>query len=171
MARPSLELIASAQGGDAAALASLLAAAQPDIRRYARVTCNAADVDDAVQDALCVLHRHVGGLRATRAFWAWMFAVVKRECIRLTRRAFGRTVPVESLEDDVRFATRPEHELRLDLASAIDALPPHYREVLLLRDIEEFTIDEIAMRLTTTRETVKARLRRARVLVREYLDA
>ena len=58
MPRPSLELIASAQGGDAAALAALLAAAQPDIRRYARVTCTAADVDDAVQDALCVLHRH-----------------------------------------------------------------------------------------------------------------
>jgi len=96
---------------------------------------------------------------------------VKRECIRLTRRAFGRTTPIESLEDDLRFAARPEHELRLDLANAIDALPLHYRQVLLFRDIEEFTIDEIAIRLTTTRETVKARLRRARALVREYLEA
>lgn len=171
MTRPSLELIASAQGGDAAALASLLAAAQPDIRRYARITCTAADVDDAVQDALCVLHRHVGSLRAVGAFWGWMFQVVKRECIRLTKRALGRAVPIETIEDDARFAVRPEHELRLDLANAIDALPTHYREVLVLRDIEELTIDEIAARLTTTRETVKARLRRGRTFVREYLGA
>jgi RNA polymerase sigma-70 factor (ECF subfamily) len=170
MPRPSLELIASAQGGDAAALASLLAVAQPDIRRYARVTCSAADVDDAVQDALCVLHRHVGSLRAVSAFWAWMFQVVKRECIRLTRRALGKAAPIETVEDDARFATRPEHDLRLDLSAALQSLPPHYREVLLLRDIEELTIDEIAAQLATTRETIKARLRRARALVREYLE-
>ena len=40
----------------------------------------------------------------------------------------------------------------------------------MLRDIEELTIDEIAGRLAETRETVKARLRRARALVREYLE-
>ena len=171
MPRPSLELIASAQGGDAVALASLLAAAQPDIRRYARVTCSAADIDDAVQDALCVLHRHVGSLRAVGAFWGWMFQVVKRECIRLAKRALGKAAPIETIEDDTRFAARPELELRLDLANAIEALPEHYREVLVLRDIEELTIDEIATRLTTTRETVKARLHRARGLVREYLEA
>ena len=171
MVRPSLELIASAQGGDAAALASLLAAAQPDIRRYARVTCSAADIDDAVQDALCVLHRHVGSLRAVGAFWGWMFQVVKRECIRLARRAIGKATPIETIEDDARFSTRPEHELRLDLANAIEALPEHYRRVLVLRDIEELTVDEIAARLATTRETVKARLHRARALVREYLES
>ena len=169
MPRPNLQLIASAQGGDATALASLLAAVQPDIRRYARVSCSAADIDDAVQDALCVLHRHVGSLRAVGAFWSWTFQVVKRECIRLAKRALGRAAPIETIEDDARFASRPEHELRLDLANAIEALPGHYREVLVLRDIEELTIDEIATRLASTRETVKARLHRARALVREYL--
>lgn len=171
MPRPSLELIALARGGDIAALSTLLAAAQPDIRRYARQTCSAADVDDAVQDALFVLHRHVGNLRAVGALWGWMFQVVKRECIRLAKRALGKSAPIETVENDIRFATRPEPELRLDLANAIDALPPHYREVLVFRDLEELTIDEIATRLSTTRETVKARLHRARAMVREYLDS
>jgi len=170
MARPSLELIASARGGNPDAIASLLVAAQPDIRRYARSTCTAADVDDAVQDALCLLHRQIGSLRVVRAFWGWMFAVVKRECIRLTRRATGRTEPLETIENDTRFSTRPEIELRIDLSAALQSLPAHYRDVIALRDLEELTIDEIAARLATTRETVKARLRRARVLVREYLD-
>ena len=170
MARPSLDLIASAQGGDTDAIALLLVAAQPDIRRYARTTCSAADVDDAVQDALCLLQRHIGSLRIVGAFWGWMFAVVKRECIRLTRKAMGRTDPLESIQDDARFATRPEIDLRIDLSAALQSLPPHYRDVIVLRDLEELTIDEIAARLATTRETIKARLRRARALVREYLE-
>ena len=45
----------------------------------------------------------------------------------------------------------------------------HYREVILLRDIEELSIDEIASMLGLTRESVKARIHRARLLIREYL--
>jgi RNA polymerase sigma-70 factor (ECF subfamily) len=167
---PDIELIDSARGGDAGAIAALLAAAQPDIRRYARATCRTADVDDAVQDALCLVHRHVGSVRVVTAFSGWLFAVVKRECLRLARKVKGTSVPVETIKDDLRFATRQTPELRLDLAAAIQSLPAHYRETILLRDLEEMTINEIAARLETTRETVKARLHRARALVREYLD-
>jgi RNA polymerase sigma factor (sigma-70 family) len=167
---PPATLIASAQSGDAQAIASLLAVAQPDIRRYARQTCRADDVDDAVQDALCLLHRHIGSLRVVTAFSGWMFAVVKRECIRLAKKGFGTSAPLDTIEDDARFASRPETDLRIDLADAIQSLPPHYREVVVLRDIEELTIAEIATRLDGTRETIKARLHRARALVREYLD-
>jgi RNA polymerase sigma-70 factor (ECF subfamily) len=166
---PPRDLIASARDGDAAAITSLLAAAQPDIRRYARATCQTADVDDAVQDALCLLHRHIGRLRVVSAFSGWLFAVVRHECARLAKRAFGRGTPLEVIENHVEFAARPDHELRLDLVSAIQSLPPHYREVLVLRDLEELTIDEIGARLGATRETVKARLHRARTLAREYL--
>lgn len=167
---PHTELIVSARTGDAAAISLLLAAAQPDIRRYARASCRTADVDDAVQDALCLLHRHIGSLRVVTAFSGWLFAVVRRECIRLERKARGRFVPVATIEDDARFAVRPPHELRLDLSAALEALPAHYRDVVLLRDMEELTIDEIAARLQATRETIKARLRRARAMVREYLE-
>ncbi len=162
-------LITAAQRGDPAAIASLLAAAQPDIRHYARVTCKTVDVDDAVQDALCILHRKIGGLRAVSAFSGWMFAVVRRECIRLAKRGFGTSLPVDTVADDIRFAHRPEVELRIDLAAALQSLPAHYREVILLRDVQEMTISEIAEFLETTREAVKARLHRARSLMGEYL--
>ena len=52
---------------------------------------------------------------------------------------------------------------------AIQSLPDHYREVILLRDIEELSIDEIASVLGLTRESVKARIHRARFMIREYL--
>lgn len=63
---------------------------------------------------------------------------------------------------------RPE-DIRIDLSRAIQSLPAHYREVILLRDIEEMSIDEIAAVLGLTRESVKARIHRARMLIREYL--
>jgi RNA polymerase sigma-70 factor (ECF subfamily) len=63
---------------------------------------------------------------------------------------------------------RPE-DIRIDLSRAIQSLPEHYREVILLRDIEEMSIDEIAGVLDLTRESAKARLHRARIMIREYL--
>ena len=65
---------------------------------------------------------------------------------------------------------RPEADLRLDVAAAFEALPPHYRDVVLMRDVKEMTVDEIADALGASRQTVKARLHRARV-ERALLDA
>ncbi|MBR0757882.1 hypothetical protein JQ604_37360 [Bradyrhizobium jicamae] len=55
------------------------------------------------------------------------------------------------------------------LYGAIQSLPEHYREVILLRDIEELSIDETTEVLSLTRESVKARIHRARLMIREYL--
>jgi len=57
-----------------------------------------------------------------------------------------------------------------DLSYCLESLPVHYRQILLLRDMEGLTIAELAEQLGLTREAVKARLHRARVLAREYLD-
>jgi RNA polymerase sigma-70 factor (ECF subfamily) len=164
-----LRLLESARGGDAGAIAALLAVAQPNIRRYARRSCRADDVDDAVQEALWLVQRRVGTLRAVTSFAGWLLAVVRRECLRLARRMGGHWVEVESIENDACFAQQSQDDLRIDLARAIESLPEHYRQVLLLRDVEESTIDETAAVLQLTREAVKARLHRARLMVREYL--
>ena len=82
-------LIEAARGGDAEALVSLIAIAQPDIRRYAARNCRAADIDDAVQETLLLLYRRLGTLRAVTSFSAWLFAVARRACLRLLRRSVG----------------------------------------------------------------------------------
>jgi RNA polymerase sigma factor (sigma-70 family) len=161
-------LIEAARGGDEKALVSLIAAAQPDIRRYAARNCRAADIDDAVQETLLLLYRRVGTLRAVTSFSAWIFAVARRACHRLLRMSVGiPETPVDGAE--ARLAHLRPEDLRIDLSRAIQSLPEHYREVILLRDIEELSIDEIAEVLRLTRESVKARIHRARMLIREYL--
>lgn len=167
-ARVDPEMVRAATLGDRQALVDLLAAAQPNIRRFAQRTCRtSSDVDDAVQEALWLLTRRISTLRAFGAFWSWLFAIVTRECLRLARRA----LPGTNLDDeaDRLLSVHPDLDLRLDVAAALQSLPEHYRTVMLLRDVEERTIDEIAGALGLTREAAKARLHRARSLVREYL--
>jgi len=164
----STELFEAARLGDRQALVNVLEQAQPDIRRYARTACRtAADAEDAAQEALWLLFRHVGTIRALASLPAWLFSVVRRECLRLARRA-GLVTTIE-LESDDLLQDRPETDLRLDLAAAFEALPAQLREIAMLRDFREMTIDEISSSTNLSRQAVKARLHRARVLLREYL--
>ncbi|HVZ29038.1 MAG TPA: sigma-70 family RNA polymerase sigma factor, partial [Asticcacaulis sp.] len=61
--------------------------------------------------------------------------------------------------------------LRHDLSAALESLPAHYLEVVLMRDFEEMTISEMAKTLSEEAGAIKSRLHRARALVREYLLA
>lgn len=165
---PAPALIEAAQGGDPAALAALLKTCQADARRYARRHCHASDVDDAVQESLLTLSRRLGALRAVAAFSSWLFVLVQRQCLRLGRQ-LRRHAPLEEAQAEQALAGRRDEDLRLDLVRALESLPAHYREVVLLRDFEDLTIAEIAARLDEPAGAVKSRLHRARLLVREYL--
>ncbi|WP_371418331.1 RNA polymerase sigma factor [Methylocapsa sp. S129] len=164
------ELIAAAQTGDGEAIARLLARAQPDIRRYAQYSCRtASDIDEAVQEVLILTYRKIASLRAVGAFSAWLASMVRRTCWRLARAVLGRALPLDFLSDSSLLATRNDEDLRLDLINAIQSLPEHYRRIVLMRDVDERTIDEIGQALSLSREAVKGRLHRARGLIREYL--
>lgn len=162
------ELIVGAQTGDAASIERLLLVCQADARRYARRHCHASDVDDAVQETLLTISRKVHGLKAAAAFWSWLFVVIKRECRRLERLMYRHEPLPEELAEE-KILSRPDASLRIDLARALESLPAHYLEVVLLRDFEELTIGEIAQRVGEQPGAVKSRLHRARELVREYM--
>ena len=163
-------LLQKACSGDSEAILTLLALAQPDIRRYARRTCRIADdINDAVQESTWVLYRRVGTLRSIASLSGWLFAVVRHACLQLGRSIPGSTLDVSDAEREGELSHRPTPELRIDIANAIESLPLHYREVVLLRDVEELTIAEIAAKLGRSHEGTKAILHRAHLLLREYL--
>ncbi|MBC3871667.1 RNA polymerase sigma factor [Undibacterium oligocarboniphilum] len=164
------DLIFAAQAGDPVAIKRLLTVCQADARRYARRHCQASDIDDAVQESLLVISRKVSGLKAAAAFSSWLFTVIKRECRKLERLML-RHDPLEDDAAEHQLSCRTDDALRIDLANALESLPAHYLEVVLLRDFEELTIAEIAERLGEQPGAVKSRLHRARELVREYLLA
>ena len=161
-------LLKAARAGDADAINRVLVLCQPDIRRYAQRNCMISDVDDAIQESLLILSRRIGSLRLVAAFSSWLFRVVRHECHRMARKAL-RTDPWDDERAEAYLSIHSSEELRHDLAAALESLPPHYREILMLRDIEELTIDEIATQLGVSRAATKSRLHRARRLTREYL--
>ena len=76
---------------------------------------------------------------------------------------------LKTVEDSMRFAHVPADQLRMDVARALAALPQKYRQIILLRDVEELTIIEIAQCLSISGEAAKSLLRRARAAARTLL--
>lgn len=161
-------LIEAAREGDEAALVRLLESSQPNLRRMAATQCaTAADADDAVQESLLQVYQRIGALRTVGSYTAWLFSIVRHECQRLMRRMRGRMELPDA--DSPLFAYYTTPDLRIDLAAAIQSLPDKYREAIVLRDFEEYSITEIAGSLRLTREAVKSRIHRGREMIREYL--
>lgn len=168
-ASPWQDDLQAARAGDCLALERVLTRSRQDLRRYAEHHCVVNDVEDAVQESLFTASRKLADLRQLESFTSWLFRIVKRECNRLKRG--WRSLRQEELTEDIAGpCPQAPSGLARDLAAALESLPPHYREILLLRDVNGLTIGELADTLALTREATKARLHRARALAREYLQ-
>lgn len=160
----------AARTGDRPALERVLTRSRQDLRRYAEHHCVVNDAEDAVQEALFTASRRLMDLRQIECFASWLFRIVKRECNRMKRGL--RSLMHEPITDDIADACVVEHRgLARDLAAAMQSLPAHYREIVLLRDLEGLDIHELSERLGLTPQATKARLHRARSLAREYLSS
>jgi len=170
MIRLDAALFAAAQAGDPAALDRVLRDLQPDIRRYARRQCHRTSaIEDVVQEALIVLYRRMGNVRDPLAIAGWIFRVVTRLCMLPVLGLIRGAEEITERHEAAHFAKFSQDDLRIDLTRALESLPQIYREVILLRDMEQLTIGEAAAHLGITREACKSRIHRGRVLLREYL--
>jgi RNA polymerase sigma-70 factor (ECF subfamily) len=124
-----------------------------------------ADTDDAVQEAWV---RAIGSLdmrRADAEFGAWLRGITAHVAIDIVRRT-QRLVFDADFDEALEQVDVAE---RLDLEAAIASLPPGYRTVLVLHDVEGFTHDEIAARLGIATGTSKGQLFKARRAIRARL--
>ncbi|HRP29294.1 MAG TPA: RNA polymerase sigma factor [Burkholderiaceae bacterium] len=170
MIRVDAALFAAAQAGDPVALDRMLRELQPDIRRYARRQCHRTTaIEDVVQEALIVLYRRLGTVRDPLAIAGWILRVVTRLCMLPVLALIRGAEELTQRHEAEYFAQLPKDDLRIDVARALESLPETYREVILLRDMEQLTIGEVADRLRITREACKSRIHRGRALLREYL--
>ncbi len=163
------DMVEAAKAGDAVALNALLAGSRQDLRRYAEYHCIVNDVEDAVQETLFTASRRLGDLRRTETFASWLFRIVKRECNRMRRG--WRLLTNQDLDVTLQSVMTPEPvELRIEISRAMAVLPTHYREILLMRDVDGLTLNETAEQLGLELAATKSRLHRARVVMRELLE-
>lgn len=166
------QLLTAAQSGDVVALGELLRLHQNGIYRYGLKVCRSTeDAEDALQETLWAATRSIQSFRGSAAtVVSWMFTMIRRECHRLHHR--NRLSEVVPLEDDARCAVPDAESIvasRRDtifLAAALAALDPIHREVVLLRDIQEFSAPESATLLGISVAATKSRLHRARASLR-----
>ncbi|RJO79373.1 RNA polymerase sigma factor [Nocardia panacis] len=166
----SEQLVAAAVEGDAGSIAALVSGSYPHVRRFARTLCaSPEDAEDAAQEALIVLYRKIGTLRATGALAAWMFRIVRHECLRRAKllRAplqVAQAPATRSAEDDALGRWEAER-----IAAAIATLPTDQRQVLIMRDIQGLGGRVVADALGLSLAAMKSRLHRARAAVRGCL--
>ncbi|UZI28780.1 RNA polymerase sigma factor [Streptomyces sp. CA-278952] len=166
---PGEQLIVAAQRGDADSITALVSDAHPNVRRFARSLCaTPEDAEDATQEALIILYRKIGMLRASGALASWMFRIVRNECLRR-----ARTMRAHAPLPDA--AVRSAEEVVLQrieagkVAAAIAALPAEQRRVLIMRDIQGYSGRTVAEALGLSTAAMKSRLHRARTAVQQSL--
>lgn len=172
---PGTTLVAAAQGGDVEALAALVHGSYPHVRRFAHSLCaTPQDAEDAAQEAVIILYRKIGMLRASGALASWMFRIVRNECLRRARGVFQR-VPGDDADEVGGVARSAEEDVLLRLeadrvAAAVAALPHDQRRVLVMRDIQGLPGRAVAQQLGLSTAAMKSRLHRARSTVRSALQ-
>jgi len=136
-----------------------------------------ADAEDAVQEAYLQAVRHFGGFRGENAR-AWLLTIVSRACYAWTERErrFAWTpepedlAQVPSAEDDPE-TSLVRRETQEQLGRAVDALPLPFREVIVMREIQQLSYKEIAAVTGVPVGTVMSRLSRARGRLQRVLEA
>jgi RNA polymerase sigma factor (sigma-70 family) len=168
---PTEQVISAAQQGDTRAIAVLLSGSHAHVRRFARTLCAThEDAEDAAQEALIVMYRKIGTLRATAALASWMFQIVRNECIRRTRVTLNRLAPVTAAEPSAEDAALARMEIER-IVDSISRLPAEQRAVLVLRDIHGQSGAATAQALGLSRAAMKSRLHRGRETLRSELRA
>ena len=163
--------MSAAQKGDPLAITTLVSGSHAHVRRFARTLCSTPeDAEDAAQEALIVLYRKIGTLRATAALGSWMFQIVRNECIRRSRIAFHRPISSPAVEPSAEDAALARMEIAR-IVDCIAALPPEQRAVLVLRDIQGQSGAATAHALGLSRAAMKSRLHRGRQTLRKQLVA
>jgi RNA polymerase sigma-70 factor (ECF subfamily) len=183
--RDEKQLIASIRGGETQQFHELIRPYERSVFVMAlSLLHNEADAEDVAQEAFLKAFRNLSSFRGEAKFGTWLISIVLNEARSRLRR--NKTVRVDSLDQE---SDEPGHispallrdwreipsqalernEMRLILREAVDALPDNYREVLLLRDVEELSTLEAATVLQISTASIKVRLHRARMMLQKDL--
>lgn len=182
-------LVSEAATGDRAAMERLLIRAQEVAYRFSLLVCgHPEDAEDVMQDALLKTYQHVTRIADPAAFRTWLYATVRNACLMKRRRHVGEPSRFESIDQgrqaedgtataiEVPDRARPQDERMMDawidrrLRKALHALPPSYRVVIVMREIDGLSTREVATVTGISEANVKTRLHRARVMLRRRLE-
>jgi RNA polymerase sigma-70 factor, ECF subfamily len=183
---PDVALVSRVRAGDVSAYDELVRKYERQIFRIAQhITQNREDAEDVMQDAFLKAYEKLDQFQGNSKFYTWLVRIAVNESLmRLRKRRAGKMV---SIDEDVEteegsvprdladWAPDPEQnytqaELARILRRTIKGLPPGFRVVFVLRDVDGLSTEETAESLGLSVPAVKSRLLRARLQLRERLS-
>jgi RNA polymerase sigma-70 factor (ECF subfamily) len=144
---------------------------------------NPADAEDAAQEALLKALKHIRQFRAEAKFSTWLIQIAVNEArMRRRKEHADRTEPIDNPGEQENYTPRDfadwreipsevleRKEVREKMTGALASLGQIYREVFVLRDIQQLSIEETSRALGISTASVKTRLLRARLMLRDLL--
>jgi RNA polymerase sigma-70 factor (ECF subfamily) len=162
------DLIDAFRQGDEFAFVALYDRYKGAVYAYcARMLLDRTQAEDMLQETFARAYEHRDRLLNSTSFKAWLFTIARNQCLNALRKR-GREVPfaLDAPEPPARGATPFANLLKSEQADLVQktlaALPPSYREVVVLREYQNLSYDEIAAVTRTTVSSVKSRLFKAR---------
>jgi len=182
------QLIGRMQAGDGTAMADLASTFGPRIQQLAlRYVKNWEDAEEVTQDVLMKVYRKIGAFRGDAALSSWIYRITFNTAMsRLRGTRASRATEIQkpelaSQEPSERVPSEPadwsaladDHVLRGQmrdrLIQALTQLPTVYRVPVILRDIQGLSTEEASAVLKVKPQTLKSRLHRGRLMLREHL--
>lgn len=181
------ELIRRCRDGDIDAYTTLISTYENKILSYCyRMLGNRADAEDAAQEVFVKVFRFIDKFSEQSAFSTWLYKIASNVCMDMLRKTKGGKAEHVSLhtqnEDGEEFALpladsapSPYERAQLSeaqrvLSEALAKLPPEQKQVIILRDVEGLSYEEIAETIGTAPGTVKSRINRARKALQKILE-
>ncbi|HHX14239.1 MAG TPA: RNA polymerase sigma factor [Clostridiales bacterium] len=179
-----LQLIEKAKAGDEVSFELLIAGCRTKAYNTAlRFMQNEDDAMDALQESLIKVFRHLGNFKGNSRFDTWVYRIVVNSCKDLLRQAapYKKMDPLVSDEDNGFSAIEPpdvspgpaevleNKETAGWIIDCLNRLPVEHKEIIILRDIQGFSYEEISQILELNLGTVKSRINRARLCLREIV--
>jgi RNA polymerase sigma-70 factor (ECF subfamily) len=173
--------------GHADAFERFVSLFQKKIFTYSYLMCGQReDAEEVAQETLLSVFENFGQLRNPERVRSWVFRIARNACLMKRRKSLfapdehmsldelseraGRTIELADGGERPDAVTL-RRELHEEIDAAIRRLPPQYRAVVLLRDVEELTTEETAEILDVSTDVVRTRLHRARLALRDRLAA
>jgi RNA polymerase sigma-70 factor (ECF subfamily) len=189
-ATEDLGLLAAAQSGDMPAFESLVERHRDRVYSVAlRMTRSEADAAEVAQETFLSAYQHLSDFRGEAAFGSWVHRIAANHSLMRLRHSRVVKNAEEEIKGQPEFNERgslaqyPESdwsrradqkvldaELRRAIEQASDALPEAYRQVFLLKDMDDLSYEEIAEITGDSVPAIKSRLHRARLALRDAID-
>lgn len=171
-----------ADSGDHVALGQALERLYPRVyRAVAGITAGTGlDVDDLTQEAFLKAYRNIDSFRGDSSLYTWVYRIARNVCLDAMRRRKFRGQFIfdwfKSPDADNDFPdpsgsdVAENHDTKYWIDKALSVLPEEFRSVLVFREIQDLSYEEISVIMEIPEGTVKSRLFKARKLMREQLE-